>query len=126
MDYNALSVVKMTVNPSESLLGEVEQLVLLAVLRLDGQAYANPVRDLIHRDAGVTLFRGSVYITLERLERKRYVESWFSAPTAERGGKAKRLFRIRPEGVAALRASRGAVDRLAAGTIVARESGKRA
>jgi DNA-binding PadR family transcriptional regulator len=96
--------------------------VLLAVLRLEGRGYAVPIRDLIHRDAGVKLFRGSVYITLERLERKRYVESWFSAPTGERGGKARRLFRIRPDGLAALKASRKAVDRLAAGTALARET----
>jgi hypothetical protein len=107
------------------LLGEVEQLVLLAVVRLDGAAYAVPVRELIYREAGVKLFRGSVYVTLERLERKRYVESWFSTPTAERGGKAKRLFRIRPEGTAALRSSRRAVDRLAAGTFLARDEGRR-
>src|SRR5688572_9989254 len=112
--------------PDVSLLGEVEQLVLLAVLRLDGSAYAVPIRDLIHREAGVRLFRGSVYVTLERLERQRYVESWFSAPTGERGGKARRLFRIRPEGVAALKVSQRAVDRLAAGTRLAREGGRRA
>ena len=105
-------------------LGEVEQLVLLAVLRLNGVAYALPIRDLIKRETGVALFRGSIYITLERLERRRFVESWFSAPTAERGGKAKRLFRIRPEGKAALRASRRAVDRLAAGTELARDKGR--
>jgi len=114
----------MTMNAG--VLGEVEQLVLLAVLKLEGQAYANPIRDVIHRDAGVKLFRGSVYVTLERLERKRFVESWFSAPTKVRGGKARRLFRIRSEGVAALKASRQAVDRLAAGTSLARDAGKRA
>lgn len=114
------------VEPSRTvLLGEVEQLVLLAVLRLDGTAYANPIRDLILRDAGVRLFRGSIYITLERLERKRYVESRFSAPTGERGGKAKRLFRIRPEGVAALKSSRRAVARLAAGTVLSHETKSR-
>ena len=110
----------MTPASSDTLLGEVEHLVLLAVLRLNGTAYALPIRDLIKREAGVSLFRGSIYITLERLERKRFVESWFSAPTGERGGKAKRLFRIRAEGKAALRASRRAVDRLAAGTELAR------
>lgn len=108
-----------------TLLGEVEQLVLLAVLRLDGGAYAVPIRELIQHDARVSLLRGSVYITLERLESKRFVESWFSKPTGERGGKARRLFRIRPEGLAALKASQGAVDRLAAGTLVARPEGKR-
>lgn len=105
--------------PTAPILGEVEQLVLLAVLRLDGTAYAVPVRDLIRRDAGVRLLRGSIYVTLERLERKRFVESWFSEPTGVRGGKARRLFRIRPAGIAALKASRSAVDRLAAGTVVA-------
>jgi PadR family transcriptional regulator PadR len=104
---------------SVPLLGEVEQLVLLAVLRLDGEGYAVPIRDLIRRDAGVRLLRGSVYVTLERLERKRLVESWFSEPTGVRGGKARRLFRIRPAGVAALQASKRAVDRLAQGTVLA-------
>ena len=107
------------------ILGEIEQLVLLAVLRLDGQGYAVPIRNLIHETAGVSLLRGSIYVTLERLERKRFVESWFSEPTGVRGGKARRLFRIRPPGVAALRDSKRAVDRLAAGTIVASPEGRR-
>jgi DNA-binding PadR family transcriptional regulator len=102
-------------------LGEVEQLVLLAVLRLGDDAYAVPIRDLIARDGGVRLTRGSVYITLDRLDRKGLVESWFGDPTAEPGGKAKRLFRIRPAGTAALRAARRAVDRLSAGTILERQ-----
>ena len=110
---------------TDTVLGEIEQLVLLAVLRLDGEAGANPVRDLIQQEAGVNLFRGSVYVTLERLERKRFVESWFSEPTGERGGKARRLYRVRPEGVTALKQSRRAVDRLASGTVLAREAGKR-
>lgn len=103
-------------------LGEVEQLVLLAVLRLEGAAYAVPIRDLIRKDGGVRLSRGSIYITLDRLEKKGLVESGFSEPTGEPGGKARRLFRMRAAGVAALRAARRALDRLAAGTIVARRS----
>ena len=102
-------------------LGEVEQLVLLAMLRLEGDAYAVPIRDVIERDAGVALARGSIYITLDRLERKGMVESRMSEPTPEPGGKARRVFRIRPSGVAALRSARRAVDRLAAGTIVGRK-----
>lgn len=105
------------------LLGEVEQLVLLAVLKLDGRGYAVPIRELIHDSAGVSLPRGSIYVTLERLERKRLVESWLSEPTSVRGGKARRLFRIRPAGVAAIKASKRAVDRLAAGTIAAAPEG---
>ena len=101
-----------------SRLGEVEQLVLLAVLRLEGQAYAVPIGDLIASEAQVKLSRGSIYITLDRLETKGLVESWFSEPTGEPGGKARRLFKIRPAGVAALQAVRRAVDRLSAGTIL--------
>ena len=103
-------------------LGEVEQLVLLAVLRLEGDAYAVPIRDLIHRQTGLALARGSIYITLDRLEKKGLVESRMSDPTPEPGGKARRVFRIRPSGVAALRAARRNVDRLAAGTILGRKA----
>jgi PadR family transcriptional regulator, regulatory protein PadR len=101
-------------------LGEVEQLVLLAVLRLEGAAYAVPIRDLIRAEAGVELARGTIYVTLDRLERKGYVSSRFSAPLSERGGKARRLFRIRPSGLSALRSAREAVERLSAGTPLAR------
>jgi len=108
--------------PDPSRLGEVEQLVLLAVLRLDSAAYAVPIRNLIAGQAGLGLSRGSIYITLDRLEKKGLVESWFSEPTGEPGGKARRLFRIRPAGVAALRAARRAVDKLSAGTVLARKT----
>lgn len=101
-------------------LGEVEQLVLLAVLRLGKPAYAVPIRELIRREGGVDLARGSVYVTLDRLEAKGYLSSTFSEPLAEPGGKARRLFEVSPAGVAALRAARRAVDRLAAGTVLER------
>jgi hypothetical protein len=68
---------RMADSTEKTLLGEVEQLVLLAVLRLNGEAYAVPIRELIRQDARVTLLRGSIYVTLERLERKRFLESWF-------------------------------------------------
>jgi DNA-binding PadR family transcriptional regulator len=103
----------------QPLLGEVEQLVLLAVLRLGSEGYAVPIRDLIKQEAGIELSRGTIYVTLERLERKGYVTSWFSDPQAVRGGKARRIFRLKPAGIAAVRASKRAVDRLAAGTILA-------
>jgi DNA-binding PadR family transcriptional regulator len=102
------------------LLGEVEQLVLLAVLRLGEAAYAVPIRALIEREGGVRLSRGSIYVTLERLERKGYVTSWFSDPQAVRGGKARRVFRLKPPGIAAVKASKRAVDQLARGTVAGR------
>jgi len=109
----------MSSRPSPPLLGEVEQLVLLAVLRLGDDAYAVPVRDLIFRETAVDLSRGTIYVTLERLEAKGYVTSWFSEPQAVRGGKARRYFRMRPPGLKAIQAAKRAVDRLAAGTVLA-------
>jgi PadR family transcriptional regulator PadR len=98
--------------------GEVEFLVLMAVLRLGGDGYAVPIRALIAEDAGVDLKRGSIYVTLDRLERKGMVESWFSEPTAQPGGKARRYFSILPTGLAALRAFRRAIERLSTGTVL--------
>ena len=105
---------------SQPLLGEVEQLVLLAVLRLGDEGYAVPIRELILAEAGVDLSRGTIYVTLERLERKGYVSSWFSDPQAVRGGKARRIFTLKPAGLTAVRAAKRAVDRLSAGTVLAR------
>jgi DNA-binding PadR family transcriptional regulator len=104
----------------QPLLGEVEQLVLLAVLRLGDEAYAVPIQELIGAEAGIELSRGTIYVTLERLERKGYVTSWFSDPQAVRGGKARRVFQVKPAGVQASRAAKRAVDQLSAGTVLAR------
>ena len=107
---------------SAPLLGEVEHLVLLAALRLGDEAYAVPIRALIRKETGADLSRGTIYVTLERLERKGYVTSWFSDPQAVRGGKARRIFRVKTPGLAALRAAKRGIDRLAAGTILATPS----
>jgi DNA-binding PadR family transcriptional regulator len=99
------------------ILGEVEQLILLVILRLGNGAYAVPIREELARN-GVGLTRGSVYVTLDRLERKGFVESWFNEPTPEPGGKARRCFRIQRAGVAALRANQRLLRRLQAGTVL--------
>jgi DNA-binding PadR family transcriptional regulator len=116
----------MPTRSDQPLLGEVEQLVLLAVLRLGDDAYAVPIRALVLGEAGVDLSRGTIYVTLERLERKGYVTSWFSDPQAVRGGKARRYFRLKPPGLAAVKAAKRAIDRLAEGTVVAAPMGKKA
>jgi DNA-binding PadR family transcriptional regulator len=100
------------------LLGEVEQLVLLAILRVGEGAYAVPIREELERQAGVKLSRGTIYVTLDRLERKGYVRSTFADPTPEPGGKARRCFRIEREGLSALRAAQRMADRLRAGTVL--------
>jgi PadR family transcriptional regulator, regulatory protein PadR len=104
-----------------ALLGEIEQLVLLVILRLGEGTYAVPVRDELRRH-GIELSRGSVYVTLDRLERKGYVRSWFDEPTPEPGGKARRCFAIERDGVAALRANQKLLRRLQAGTLLGPES----
>jgi PadR family transcriptional regulator PadR len=102
-----------------TLLGEVEQLVLLAVLRLGESGYAVSIRDEIAARVGVELSRGTIYVTLDRLERAGYLRSWFAEPTPERGGKAKRYFALERAGLAVLRAHTRAVDRLRQGTSLA-------
>jgi len=98
----------------KGLLGELEQLVMLAVLRLDNSAHAPAVADEIQERAGIALARGSVYVALDRLERKGYLASRFGDPTAERGGKAKRLFSVTAEGQRALADAERAIARLRA------------
>ncbi len=93
-------------------LGEFEQVALLAVLRLDGAAYAVPIRREIARRTRRSVTRGALYVTLERLEEKGYVESWMADPTPERGGRAKRYYKVRPAGVTALRQSWAALRRM--------------
>jgi DNA-binding PadR family transcriptional regulator len=101
-------------------LGEFEHVVLLAVLHLSDEAYAVAVRDEIESRTGRRVSRGSVYVTLDRLETKGYLKSRLGDPTAVRGGRAKRYYALRPRAVAALQESRrtllqmwrGADDRL--------------
>jgi PadR family transcriptional regulator, regulatory protein PadR len=90
-------------------LGEFEHVVLLAVLRLGDQAYAPPILEEIERCTGRALSRGSVYVTLDRLETKGYLRSRLGDPTPERGGRAKRYYLLRPRALDALRDSRRAL-----------------
>ena len=90
-------------------LGEFEQIVLLAVLRLGEDAYGVPIRREIENRTGRSLTVGALYRTLDRLEEKSYVTSWFSDPIPERGGRSKRYFRVELIGMRALRESREAL-----------------
>jgi DNA-binding PadR family transcriptional regulator len=86
--------------------GQFEQLVLTAILSLRDDAYGvtihSKVQDLV-RPKAVSL--GAVYVTLDRLEDKGLVASWMSDPTAERGGRAKRCYRLEALGERALQES---------------------
>jgi len=95
-------------------LGEFEQLVLLAIVRLsgDGVVYGVPIVDEIERCTKRTVARAAVYITLRRLEQKGLVSSWMSEPTEARGGKARRCVKLTRAGVQTLRESRHAIDEM--------------
>lgn len=103
---------KMSSFSEKGLLGELEQLVLLAVVRQKGQGYAVSLRDEIAERTGIDLGRGSVYVTLDRLARKGLVSSKLGDPTPERGGKARRMFAITTDGRRALSAVETALARM--------------
>jgi PadR family transcriptional regulator, regulatory protein PadR len=93
----------------DTYLGEFEQVVLLAILRLGDDAYAIPVREEIGARTGRSVARGALYTALERLETKGCLTSRMSEPLPERGGRSRRYYTVTATGLAALRASREAL-----------------
>jgi PadR family transcriptional regulator PadR len=91
-------------------LGEFEQLLLLAIVHLNEHAYGVTIRQEIETRTDREVAIGALYTSLDRLERKGYVRSSMSGPTAQRGGRSRRYFRLTAAGGAALRQSH---DRLA-------------
>src|SRR5688572_10379879 len=87
-------------------LGEFEQIVLLAILRLGENSYGVPIRHEIESRTGRSLTVGALYSTLERLEGKGYVASHYGDPTPERGGRSRRYFKLKPLGLRVLRETR--------------------
>jgi len=88
-----------------SRLGELELLVMLALLRLGDDAYGVSIRQEIERRSGHTVAIGAVYATLTRLEEKRFVTAWLSDPLPVRGGRARKHWKLSPLGERALRAA---------------------
>jgi PadR family transcriptional regulator PadR len=96
-------------------LGEFEQLVLLGVLHGGDEAYGVPVWREIEARTGRGVSLAAVYKTLDRLEGKSLVRSHLGEPTAERGGRAKRVYRLTPAGLRALQSAIRALTRMADG-----------
>ena len=96
---------------TRSYLGELELMLLLAVIHLDDQAYGVPIARELERHRGRGVSVGSVYAALERLEAKGLIVSNLGDPTPERGGKAKRYFRITKEGLQQARETRKVLTR---------------
>jgi len=108
--YLYYTVVEM---PKPESVGQFEQLVLTAILSLREDAYGvtihAKVEDLAHPKA-VSL--GAIYVTLDRLEDKGMVSSWLTDPTPERGGRAKRCYRLEALGERALEESAATAKRI--------------
>lgn len=82
---------------------EFEELTLLAILKLKGDAYGSTIRDVLEEALSKRVNIGALYTTLDRLERKGFVRSWMGDPTPERGGRAKRFFEVDSAGKEALK-----------------------
>jgi PadR family transcriptional regulator PadR len=103
------------------MLGELEQVVLLAVLRVGKDAYGVPVHDEIQRRAGRDLTLGTIYKTLTRLEDKGLVASYIGEPTAQRGGRRTRCYTVTSAGKRSLQAAFKTLRTMAAGLDVGLE-----
>jgi DNA-binding PadR family transcriptional regulator len=88
---------------ARALLTDFELMILLATLRAGDDAYGVTIAREIERTGGRTVVLGAVYTALDRLERNRMVTSDVGDPTPERGGRAKRFFRVTPQGIRAVK-----------------------
>lgn len=95
-----------------SYLGEFELMLLLAVVHLGEEAYGVPISRELEANRGRSVSVGSVYAALERLEAKGLILSELGDPTPERGGKAKRYFRITKEGLRQIHETRRVLTRM--------------
>ena len=100
---------------SEPYLGEFELLVLLAIVRLDEEAYGVTIQDALARETSREVNLGAIYKTLGRMEEKGYVSARLGDPTPQRGGRRKKLYRLEPLGHRALRQCVNDLRRLSRG-----------
>ncbi len=84
-------------------IGEFEEMVLLAVYSVDGEAYGVSLQEKLEQLLQRSISIGAVYAALDRLERKGYVVSWVGGATGQRGGRRKRFFEITAAGVTTLK-----------------------
>jgi PadR family transcriptional regulator len=97
------------------MLGELEQVLLLAIRRVGADAYGVPIRDEVRAQTGRALALGTIYKTVGRMQEKGLVAARMGAPTPVRGGRRTRCYTVTAAGRRALRESVGAIRRLSAG-----------
>ena len=107
---------------ARELLTDFELMILLAILRAGDEAYGVFIAREIESTAGRTVLLGAVYAALERLERHGLVASSLGEPTASRGGRAKRFFRVTPRGLRSVKDTQRALVALWSGVPRLKES----
>lgn len=101
--------------PRSDSLGQLEQLVLSAVVSLEDDAYGVSIHKKVEELAAPKrISLGAIYVALDRLEEKGHLRSWLSEPTAERGGRAKRCYKLEASGEKALKESIRTAQRMVA------------
>lgn len=98
--------------PDHPHLTDLEQLLLLSVLRLGPEAWGGAIQSDLDSAASRRVSLGSIHVTLGRLEERGLAASEKGQPTGGRGGKARRIYAVTPEGRAVLEWSREMMDRL--------------
>ncbi len=93
-------------------LSRQEEFVLLAIWRLNDNAYGVTIRRYLTKITGKEWTLGAVYVPLYRLSDKGYVRSYLSDPTDERGGRSKRMYTTTPEGMDALNRTKSLLDKI--------------
>jgi len=88
------------------LLSRNEEIILLAVWRLEGDAFGISIRDCVSEATGYQWSLGAIYVPLDKLTRKGYIAKSYSRPTARRGGRSKVLYNLTATGREALRTAR--------------------
>ena len=87
-------------------LSRIEEIILLAILRLEGNAYGVTIREQVSKVTKKNWTFGAIYVPLDKLTQKEYIRKYMSEPSANRGGRSKCLYKLTPEGKQALREMR--------------------
>ena len=93
-------------------LTRMEEIFLLTVHRLDPEAYGVTIRGAVEELLGKSVSVGAVYVPLDRLAERGYLETWYSDPTPERGGRRKKYFKLTQKGVNILQETKALQDAL--------------
>jgi PadR family transcriptional regulator PadR len=104
------------------LLSSHDELFLLAVLKLEDDAYGMKIRREVSKATGKNWSIGAIYDPLYRMEKRGLLESYLSDPTSERGGRSKRIFKVKKKGLDALIDHKKTRDRLWQGVIKLKSS----